>query len=201
MRNKKENSNIQSTLKGGKVFLRDKSSKDAFRDYTWRTDPELARLDATYPPSTTFADFEAYYLDELQHPPSDSRRFGIETYDGLHIGNCMYYDLNPYKSEAELGILVGDKDYWNGGYGTEAVTLLLGYLFAEIGLTRVYLKTLDWNVRAQKSFQKCGFVEYRRNSRGIWDFVLMEIFRSDWETLSEGNQVSKKYQRSVFPQS
>ena len=81
------------------------------------------------------------------------------------------------------------------------MTLLLGYLFAEIGLTRVYLKTLDWNVRAQKSFQKCGFVEYRRNSRGVWDFVLMEIFRSDWETLSEGNRVSKKYQRSVFPQS
>lgn len=201
MNNKCKKSNTEFITNGEKVSLRDKSSEDAFRDYTWRIDPELARLDATYPPTTSFDEFEKYYLDELEHPPRDSRRFGIETHEGVHIGNCMYYDLNPYKSEAELGILVGDKEYWNGGFGTEAVTLLLDHLFKEIGLKRVYLKTLDWNIRAQKSFQKCGFVEYRRNSRGSWDFILMEIFQVDWEQKSGGNGISKEYRRSVFPQS
>jgi RimJ/RimL family protein N-acetyltransferase len=200
MNNKSENSKLEFIMRGGKVSLRDKSSEDAFRDYTWRIDLELARLDATYPPTTSFGEFETYYLDELEHPSRDSRRFGIETHEGVHIGNCMYYDLNPYKSEAELGILVGDKEYWNGGFGTEAVTLLLDYLFREIGLKRVYLKTLDWNIRAQKSFQKCGFVEYRRNSRGAWDFILMEIFVEGWEKQSEGNRALKEYPRSAFPQ-
>ena len=42
-------------------------------------------------------------------------------------------------------------------------------------MTRVYLHTLDWNVRAQRSFAKCGFVPVRRVRRNGKDFILMEI--------------------------
>lgn len=187
--------------RGEKVLLRPKQTEDAWLDYQWRADPELARLDATYPLTTPFNDYRSYYLEEMKYPSPGSRRFAIETVDGLHIGNCMYYDLNPNKAEAELGILVGDRDYWSRGYGTEAVDLLVDFMFREMGLVRVYLKTLDWNHRAQKSFNKSGFVEYGKSDRRNWSFVLMEIMRKDWEERDPNNRVEREYPRSVFPQS
>ena len=36
-------------LQGVRVLLRDKRLEDAELDYIWRSDPELARLDAAYP--------------------------------------------------------------------------------------------------------------------------------------------------------
>ena len=126
----------------------------------------------------------------------------INTETNIHIGNLTITSFNTNNNgSAFFGIMIGDKGFWNGGYGSEAVSLLTDYLFNDLKLERVYLKTLDWNIRAQKSFQKCGFVEYRRNSRGAWDFILMEILRADWEKQSDGNRVLKEYPKSVFPQS
>jgi RimJ/RimL family protein N-acetyltransferase len=44
-------------------------------------------------------------------------------------------------------------------------------------LKKVYLHTLVWNTRAQKCFEKCGFVERKRVTRSGYDFILMEMKR------------------------
>jgi hypothetical protein len=41
-------------LRGAKVVLREKRPEDAENDYIWRSDPELARLDAALPLTMTF---------------------------------------------------------------------------------------------------------------------------------------------------
>jgi RimJ/RimL family protein N-acetyltransferase len=76
--------------------------------------------------------------------------------------------------------MIGNRDYWNKGYGTDTVTTLVDYIFRQMNLKRIYLKTLDWNIRAQKSFQKCGFTPYGHLARDGYNFVLMEIYRSQW---------------------
>ena len=35
--------------------------------------------------------------------------------NGKYIGNCMYYDMNTIDKEAELGIVIGDRNYWSRG--------------------------------------------------------------------------------------
>ena len=77
-------------------------------------------------------------------------RFAVETLDGKHIGNCAYYGVNETKGEAELGIMIGDRDCWDKGYGADAVGTLLDYIFRRTNLKRIHLKTLDSNIRAQK---------------------------------------------------
>ena len=72
---------------------------------------------------------------------------------GQHIGNVMYYNIDDRRKEAELGITIGDKRYWSRGYGRDVQTFLR-HLFTEAGLQRIYLNTLDWNVRAQQSFSR-----------------------------------------------
>ena len=167
-------------LQGARVVLRDKRLEDAEQDYIWRCDPELARLDAAYPLNMTFDRFLKIFEDQLKYPTPGSHHFATETLDGKFIGNCMYYDLDSVNLEAELGIVLGDRDYWGNAYGYDAVTTLLEYMFTEKKLRRVYLHTLEWNKRAHGCFAKCGFVPLRPVRRLSHDFILMEVFRDDW---------------------
>ena len=174
-----------SELYGGRIILRDKRSDDAENDYRWRSDPELARLDAAIPLTMSFERYLKLFEDQMKYPTPGSHHYSIDTLDGRFIGNCMYYDMDTVNLEAELGIVIGDRDYWSDGYGYDAVTTLLDHMFNARNLKRVYLHTLEWNGRAQKSFSKCGFNAVRPVRRMAHDFILMDVLRDDWFTNAE----------------
>ena len=169
-----------SELYGGRIILRDKRSNDAENDYRWRSDPELARLDAAIPLTMSFERYLKLFEDQMKYPTPGSHHYSIDTLDDRFIGNCMYYDMDTVNLEAELGIVIGDRDYWSDGYGYDAVTTLLDHMFNARNLKRVYLHTLEWNGRAQKSFSKCGFNAVRPVRRMAHDFILMDVLRDDW---------------------
>ena len=152
-------------------------------NYGWQTDSELTRLDAAPLLTATFPQYLAAFLEELRYSSSKRRTFAIETGRGKHIGNCSYYDINEKKGEVQLGIMIGNRKYWDKGYGTVAVTRLLDLIFEETDLNRVYLKTLVSNIRAHKCFQKCGFSHSGHLVKGDFQFVLMDITRARWQEL------------------
>jgi RimJ/RimL family protein N-acetyltransferase len=164
----------------GKTKLREKRLSDARSDYSWQTNPELAALDAVTPLSFSYAEYLARYAAELRYPTARRQRFAIETSEGEHIGNCTYYAINHKRGEAELGIMIGNRDYWDKGYGVDAVTNLLDHIFRETRLKRIYLKTLVSNTRAQKCFAKCGFSPCGHLQRDGYNFILMELNRRQW---------------------
>jgi RimJ/RimL family protein N-acetyltransferase len=170
--------------RGERVILRAKRLEDAPLDYAWRKDPELARYDAAQPISSSFSDYLALYGDDLTNPNPFRRSLAMEDIEGRHIGNVMFYNIDALKGEAEVGITVGDRGYWGRGYGTDALKALVRHLFTETTLSRLYLKTLDWNVRAQRSFEKAGFVPCGLSRRSNGTFVLMELLK-DWFDLEE----------------
>jgi len=162
---------------GNKVRLREKRLADATVDYVWKIDPELNQLDAAPLLTISFQQYLSDYTRELRYPPPTRKRFAIETLDGKHIGNCTYYGIDKAKGEAELGIMIGDRNYWDKGYGANAVTTLVNYIFQYTKLNRIYLKTLASNTRAQKCFAKCGFTPYEHLNYDGYNFVLMELYR------------------------
>ncbi len=174
-------------LVGEKVRLREKRVSDAALDYQWQTDAELTALDAAPVTRMSFQQFLAEYIRELRFPSPSRRRFAIETLEGRHIGNCTYYSIDLRKGEAEIGILIGDRDYWGRGYGTSAVCTLVEYIFTQTTLTRVYLKTLEDNTRAQRCFANCGFAPYGYLKSEGYRFLLMEQSRAGWVTRSGGS--------------
>ena len=174
-----------TTLQGQKVVLREKRLSDASNDYAWRVNEELARLDAAAPIRMSYDEYLRMYEDEIRYPTPWSRRIAIETLDGKQIGNCMYYDIDHINAKAELGILIGDREYWSQGYGTDAVNTLLAHIFTSTPLRRIYLHTLDWNIRAQKSFAKSGFLQVKPVRRNGLAFLFMEITRERWEMLQK----------------
>ena len=172
-------------IRGQKVVLREKRIEDAPDDFAWRSDEELAKLDATRPLNMTYDDFLRYARTEIDDPGPRSKRLAIDTLDGRHIGNFMYYDLDLRRGEAELGIMIGDRDYWGKGYGSDAIRAVQDYIFTQTTLTRVYLHTLEWNERARRSFTKAGMREVKTVRRSGMKFVRMEMLRHEWETLRE----------------
>jgi ribosomal-protein-alanine N-acetyltransferase len=165
--------------RGELIVLREKRLGDAHSDFRWRTDAELARFDAARPFGATYHDYLALFRDELTYPSPYRRSLAIEDMDGRHIGNAMYYNIDTIRREAEIGITIGERDYWGKGFGTDAVAALVRHIFRVTGFRRIYLKTLDWNVRAQRSFEKAGFRVCGRSRRGGNAFVIME-FMAAW---------------------
>jgi len=177
---------FNSMIIGNKIKLRDKKLADARNDYTWQADPELVRLDAAPLLTTTFSQYLLDYANDLHDSSPTRYRFAVETLDGKHIGNCGCYNVDKPKSEAELGVMIGNRDYWDKGYGTDAVTTLVSYIFQQTNLKRIYLKTLDSNTQAQKCFQKCGFTQYRHMAKDGFNFLLMELHRKKWQEQPTG---------------
>ena len=177
-----------------KVRLRKRGLADALDSYIWWTDPELVQLDATPVLTTTFARYLSGYLSEIRYPSPNKYAFAIETLGGKHIGICSYHNINETKGEAEVGIMIGNRDCWDKGYGADAVTTLLNHIYRATSLNRIYLKTIDSNHRAQRCFRKCGFTPYGHLTKYGYAFVLMEIYRKQWEErqTEKGNSLKTK---------
>ncbi|MFC1967052.1 GNAT family N-acetyltransferase [Chloroflexota bacterium] len=170
---------------GSKVNLRDKKLSDARQDYHWQTDPDLAELDAAPLLSVSFAGYLLDYTAQLHNKNQPRHMLAVETIDGVHIGNCTYYNVDDKRREAEVGIVLGDRGYWDKGYGQDALLALVRYVFLNTATERIHLKTLDWNERAMKCFQKCGFSTCGRVRRDGYSFVMMELHRRHWVNSQE----------------
>ncbi|MDI6893829.1 MAG: GNAT family protein [Bacillota bacterium] len=91
-------------------------------------------------------------------PQRERPRFIIQTRDGRPIGVMGLHRIDQVHREAELGIFIGEKDCWGRGYGTDAIRTLLGFAFEEMNFHRTYLRVNADNLRAQRCYEKCGFV-------------------------------------------
>jgi RimJ/RimL family protein N-acetyltransferase len=166
--------------RGTLIVLREKTLDDAEQDYEWRRDPELATFDAARPYNGSLKDYISIFGDELRYPSPYRKTIAVEDYDGRHIGNVMYYNADFHRKEAEIGVTIGLREYWARGYGTDLLRTFIGYLFESLSLERIYLKTLDWNLRAQRCFEKAGFSRYGTSRRGEYNFILMDVRRSEF---------------------
>jgi len=170
-----------NVILGTKVRLREKKLADARNDYRWQTSPELTQLDAMPLLTVSFSRYLLDYTAMLRNPSPKRLMFAIETLEGRHIGNCVYYNIDREKGEAEVGIMLGESDCWDRGYGTDALATLVDYIFGTADLQRIYLKTLDWNGRAQRCFLKCGFAPCGQMVKNGHKFLLMEIKKESWQ--------------------
>ncbi|MBI51832.1 MAG: hypothetical protein CL779_01260 [Chloroflexi bacterium] len=161
---------------GNLVSIRIKIFDDLYNDYAWRKDPEISKYDAVPPLSVTFNDFVDRHNLEYSKYSKERAIFSIySNSEYQHIGNIMFYNLNNMKKNVEIGITIGEKDFWSRGYGTEALSLFVEYIFSVLKVKSIYLHTLNWNERAYQAFVKSGFYEVKKVRRLGHLFIKMEI--------------------------
>lgn len=104
------------------------------------------------------------------------------------IGRCLLFDIDQVNRRAMLGIVIGEKEYWNKGYGQEATKLLLDYGFNLLNLHNIMLGTFSFNERAIACYRRVGFQEIgrRREARIVggkkYDLVLMDMLAEEFES-------------------
>jgi RimJ/RimL family protein N-acetyltransferase len=74
-----------------------------------------------------------------------------------YIGGCGVNEVNWTVRVATVGIMIGDKNYWNKGYGTDAMRVLIKFIFENMNIRKIKLSVFSFNIRAQKCYEKCGF--------------------------------------------
>lgn len=163
-----------------RLTLREKHLDDAPEDYAWRRDPEIARYDGREPLTQPYSEFVARLEHDLRFGNPRERMYAIDTIEGEHIGNVMYYNASVARDEAEVGITIGPASYRSRGYGREALVAFMRFLFETTPFRRIVLHALSWNERAIRSFEAAGFVHVGLVERQGTQLVRMEAAREWW---------------------
>ena len=170
-------------ITGKRIYLRawERSDLEAFT--RWFNDPEVTvNLGDAYPALSSIQ--EERFFDQAI---TEQHRYAIVLREGnLLIGNCSLMNLDARNRSAELGIVIGEKAYWNQGYGREAVAMLLEIAFEGLGLNRVELRYYAFNMRGRRAYEAAGFVEEGRLrqsqfvSGAFHDAVIMSVLAEEY---------------------
>ena len=142
------------TIYGERIRLRALERSDIPDLVRWLNDPAVTDNLLLYLPISHSMEerwFESMLDKEIDHG------LGIETLEGRLIGVIGLHKIDWREREAELGIFIGQKEYWNRGYGTDAVRTMLRFAFRQMNLHRVTLCVCAHNRRAFRCYEKCGF--------------------------------------------
>ena len=177
-------------LRGLKTVLRPVAESDLPLLHKWENDPELTYfLNADRYRSLSFDDIQRRYRQIRADPTMEL--FIIETLAGERIGMIGYDNYSLERRSFRVYIGIGEKQYWNQGYGTDAMCTLLRHGFTELQVERVYLSVYDFNDRAIAAYRKCGYrVDgVRRNVAlvdGHWcDSIEMSVTAADFARLMQ----------------
>jgi RimJ/RimL family protein N-acetyltransferase len=174
-------------LKGQKVLLRAIQREDLPRICAFNNDVEVEIAGGGDPPMPqSLARLQAEFDQKAATGGRDGAQFAIEA-GGILIGICGLHNISEIDRTTELGITIGDKDYWGKGYGRDAVRVLLDYAFRLRNMRKVFLRVWGNNERGIRAYRACGLVEEGRLRAHVWsagqyvDLVFMGVLRDEWD--------------------
>jgi RimJ/RimL family protein N-acetyltransferase len=142
---------------GEKVRLRAYKREDVALAQQYLNDAETKRFLTPGVPYPFTLEEENRWFEKIS-ASNDNYSFAVETLEGgQYIGGCGVNGLDRKNSVAVVGIFIGDKNYWGKGYGTDAMKVLLKFIFEQMNVNKVKLFVYSFNERAVKSYEKCGF--------------------------------------------
>lgn len=170
-------------LVGDRIYLSPRNSEDVEKFTEWLNDFETTDYTGRSGILTTL-DGERKYLEENSNPEATFVIVTLE--DNKMIGTVSLEDINWINRTATLGIFIGDKEFRSKGYGTEAIRLILEYGFKYMNLYNIKLDLMEFNERALKCYEKCGFKEYGRRRKckfvngKYYDSISMDILADEF---------------------
>ncbi len=144
----------------------------------WINDFEVTRYYLDTPRPQTLEERAAWY-ERLSASNLNDIDFAIyELATMRSIGRVGLEDISYQHRRASFGILIGEKECWGKGYGTEATRLTLDYGFRLLGLHNIMLSVSSANTAAIRAYTRAGFhvIGARRECRREDDQTLDNIF-------------------------
>ena len=161
----------------------------------WQRDSEFVRL-ADSDPSRLSSEkrIREQYVERRVDKGFDPEffSFSVRTLSDDQLIGFLGMRVDLLHSDAMVGIGIGERDFWNKGYGTDMMKVCLRYAFSELGVQRVSLGVLAYNGRALRSYEKAGFRLEGRTRKDVLrdgkrtDTLWMGILREEWPALQNG---------------
>jgi diamine N-acetyltransferase len=178
---------------GERIRFRAIEKEDLPTFVRWLNDPEVKQGIMIHSPFSQ-AEEENWFEGMLKRPV-DEHIMGIEIKEAsaetgedywILIGSLGFSAIDWRNRAAEFGIAIGEKAYWNQGYGTEAVRLLVQYGFNTLNLNRIFLHVFENNPRAIKAYEKAGFIHEGRMRQAQYkegkyiDVLIMSMLKDEF---------------------
>jgi diamine N-acetyltransferase len=173
---------------GKRVRLRAIDRKDLPLFVTWLNDPEVRENISIYVPLSINQEEE--WFNAMLKQSIEEQPLTIEVLQGEEwsvVGDMSLFKIDFHNRNAEIGIFIGDKQYWGQGYGVDAMRLMLRHGFNNLNLNRIYLRVYETNQRGIRCYEKCGFkLEGRMrqaqflNGKYI-DMLWMAVLKDEWQ--------------------
>jgi len=174
-------------LRAERVYLRPAEREDLPIFVRWFSDAETTHYLSIRAPFSLAME-EQWFTAMLERQGKEAYLFVIcLVADGRAIGTTGFHHLDLENGNASWGISIGEKGEWNRGYGTEALQTMCDFGFGQLRLERIELDVFVPNRRAQRSYEKAGFVTEGVLRRAHFadgqfhDVIRMALLRGEWE--------------------
>ena len=174
-------------LNGKRVVLRPLLKIDIPRLLRWTNDPEVRKYVLRYLP--VMEAHEDLWFEALSKDKENIVLMIVV--DNVAIGTMGIHRINWKDGVATTGAIIGEKEYWGNGYGSEAKMILLNYAFNTLNLRKICSTVIAFNERSYHYNLKCGYLvegrlkEHMYKDGAYWDEILMAVFKKDWLPLWE----------------
>lgn len=166
-------------LEGKNVNLKVVEKEDLPLLLVWSNDPEFKGRHTPLPAQQSQTEIEKEYY-ELG---SEKNWFIIEKKDGTKIG---FIGTHFFAEMLEIGYALIPTER-SHGYCTEAVKIMVDYLFLSKNIVRIQAAAHSENKASQKVLEKAGFQREGTERKGIFvygkwaDLYIYSILREEWK--------------------
>ncbi len=178
----------QPTLTGDRIRL-EPLTLSVFEDYlVGLDDPQAQRLTGARA-SVDRARVHEWLATRQHHDRADWAV--VRLADGAFLGEAVLNELDVDNASVNYRLWLAGAHLLGRGYGTEVTRLVLTYAFDTASLHRVSISVFDFNPRARRVYEKCGFVlEGRLRETLLWDGewhdeLVMSVLRTDARPAAE----------------
>jgi len=177
-----------------RLRLRAAEPSDILKFLEWINDPEVTENLVLHSPISSLE--EENWYENMIKKPADEHVLVIEVkkedpstsgdISWVAIGNIQFLSIDWINRNTEIGIMIGEKEYWNQGFGTEAMQLMLSHGFSTLNLHRIWLQVYDKNLRGKRAYEKAGFITEGRLREAhyqhgtYYDVIIMSVLKDCW---------------------
>lgn len=175
-------------ITGKRVILRPLLEEDFTLEYlNWLNDPFINEYSQRHPFPVSWDSMKQYNDYFLKNPGKGFVLAVIEKSKNIHIGNISLVNIQLVNRCAEIAILIGNREYWNQGYGSECIYLLTKHAFGYLNLNRIF--SGSFNPSFIRSVEKLGWIKEGEFRERIWsdgryhNQIWMAILKSEFKLL------------------
>ncbi len=181
-----DKSRFKHFVEGDRVYLRDLLVSDIGPAYhRWMNDSETTQYLESRFGDNSLQGIRDFVSSATAN--SDIIFFAIISKDDdKHIGNVKIGPVNHAHKFADVGIMIGEKDYWGKGFATETIKLIISYAFNVLKLHKLNAGCYELNKGSENAFKKAGFVQegirkkhFKYNGKFI-DELLFGLVNPNW---------------------